>query len=268
MARSRPVRSAVTAVALLAALLASCGAATSSSGPPVRSVSAAAAVAPEPGCTTRYPLAVAVPTPHNAWVTACRDVRRNLLLKNVTSASVLFVTVVSGTASFKLGTPPTDTLAQRTVAAAVPSAHYPPRGVVLPPGVTLEASSTSPAGAAIDMVVDQRLSAQAVAAATFAEYAEDRFGPRAYRARGGLADCGRSAGEFADRAANSVEELLRATYGTSTACASVLQTLGEKPSPNVADDALRAADRSPTLKSTQWRTFFTAAARTVAKVVG
>jgi hypothetical protein len=221
--------------------------------------------AADPGCTTAYPTITAVQSPYNAWITACQNARRDLFVKNVTSASVLYVTVLSGTASFKIGKPPTDTLAQRSVALAVPSVEDPPRGVVVPPGVTLEAIATSPDGAAIEVVVDQGLSAKAVAAAALAEFAEQKFGSRAYRLREGLADCGRNAGEFADRAANSVPELLRATLGTGTACASLLQEFDHGSPESVADDAVRAAEQSTTLKASQWRNFFSSAARTAMK---
>lgn len=210
---------------------------------------------PDGGCTATHPRSVPVELPYSAWVTACADDAGSLAVKNATSASVLVVGVVSGSANLTLGQPPHDDLAQAAVAEVVPGGRYADGSVSLPPGVTLTASSTSVDPPTIDMYVDRVRTAQAVTAAATAEYAESRLGSRSHRLQQGIVACARSAAEFAERVSTSVEELLRVTFTAGTSCPPLAAEIAgaQTPPPTFADEALRAAESAPDLRASQWR---------------
>jgi hypothetical protein len=219
--------------------------------------------APEQGCeaTPNTPDRLEVDMRYDAWVTVCRSTDGAILtITNVTAGSTLRVFPVKGAVDWEFSSAPMDSVGESAIASAVPAGIYDNGMALLPPRVSVTATSATPAPFTLDMVVDLRGTTTAMAAGTIGDWLESKVPqPRASRWQAMVEECATDVGAMAEVTPGAQwQDLLREAFSTQQSCTALYAAVVEEvavPPSNVtaaADEAVDLARSSRAKNTSVW----------------
>ncbi|RBY76913.1 hypothetical protein DQ239_12010 [Blastococcus sp. TF02-09] len=219
--------------------------------------------AAEAGCeeTPDTPDRLEIDARYDAWVTACRSTDGAVLtLANITAASTLVVFPVESAVDWEFGDAPGDTIGELAVASAVPAGTFSTGAALLPPGVSVTVTSQTGESFTLDMQVDARGTATAMAAGSVGDWLASKVPQsRTGRYRDLVTGCAQEFGAMAQTNPGvQWQDLLRQAFSVQQSCASLYTAVKQEvaaPPGNaaaVADEAAELARSNPAKKAGVW----------------